>query len=138
MKSLHTCSGPLVGYNGTYAAPQRIDILPLDSDNFESVPFECFRDIVSFQVFRRMSGKCDIIVIDEKFDVESLSNCQPCSFSIVTFLLRAIRAKAENGLVAVSERNTVNKRPCITLLVEKIVNPSRKKKRNTPQMPESP
>ena len=127
-----------MSYNGTYAAPQRVEILPLDGDYFESVPFECFRDIVSFQVFRRVSGKCDIIVIDEKFDVESLGNCESCSFSIVTFLLRAIRAKAENGFIAVSERNAVDVRPCIKLLVEKMIaNPSRKKK-NTPHMTKSP
>jgi len=100
-----------VGYNGTYTAPQRIKILALDSDNLESVPFECFRDIVAFKVFRRVSSNRDIVVIDEKFDVESLGNCKSRSFSIVTFLLRAIRAKAENDLVAVSERNAVDQRP---------------------------
>ena len=67
------------------------------------MPFECFRDIVSFQVFRRVSSKCDIIIIDEKFDIESLGNGKPCSFRIVTFLLRAIRAEAEDSFVAVSE-----------------------------------
>ena len=113
----------MVSYNGAYTIPQRIEVLPLDSDNFESVPFECFRNIVSFQILRRVSSKCDIIVIDEKFDVESLRNGEPCSFSVVTFLLRAIRAETENGLVAVSERNTVDMRPCIKLLVEKIANP---------------
>ena len=136
MKGLHTCSGPLVSYNGANSTPQRIEILPLNSDNFDSVPFECFRNIVSFQVFRRVSGKCDIIVIDEKFDVESLGNCEPCSFSIVTFLLRAIRAEAKNGLVAVSERNTVDMRPCIRLLVEKMIANSTRKV-NTPHMPKT-
>lgn len=106
-------------YSGAYTGPQRIEILPLDRENFESVAFECFRNIVSFQVIRRVPSNCDIIVVDEKFDVESLGNCEPRSFSIVTFLLRAIRAKAENGLVAVSERNTVDKRPCMRYSVRK-------------------
>ena len=100
-----------MSYSGAYTAPQRIKILPLDSENCESVPFECFRDAISFQVFRRVSSNRDIIVINEKFDVESLSNGEPCGFGIVTFLLRAIRAKAEKGLIAVSERYTVDQRP---------------------------
>jgi hypothetical protein len=82
-----------------------------------------------------MSSKCHIVVIDEKFDVESLGNCEPCSFSIVTFLLRTIRAKAEYGLVAVSERNTVDMRPC--RLFVKITDPV-EKERNIPHMPKSP
>ena len=85
----------------------------MDGDNFEPVPFECFRDIVSLQVFRRVSRNGDIIVIDKKFDVESLGDCKSCSFSIITFLLRAIGAKAEDDLIAVSEGNTVDKRPCM-------------------------
>jgi hypothetical protein len=106
-------------YSGAYTTPQRIEILPLDSENFESVPFECFRYTVSFQVFRRVPSNCDIIVVNEKFDVESLGNCEPSRFSIVAFLLRTIRAKAENSLVTVSERNTVDKRPCMRYLVRK-------------------
>ena len=66
-----------------------------------------------------MSGNCDVVVIDKKFDVESLGNCEPCSFSIVTFLLRTIRAKAEDDLVAVSERNSVDKRPYMRYPVRK-------------------
>ena len=106
-------------YNGVYTIPQRIKILPLDSDNLESMPFECSRDIVAFQVFRRVSSNCDIIVVDEKFDIESLGNSESCSFSIVTFLLRAVRAKAENDLIAVSERNTVDKSPYVIYSVRK-------------------
>lgn len=106
-------------YSGAYTSPQRIEIFPLDRENFESVPFECFRYIVSFQVFRRVPSNCDVIVVDKNLDVESLGNCEPCSFSIVTFLLRSIRAKTENGLVAVSERDTVDKRPCMRYSVRK-------------------
>lgn len=98
-------------YNRAYTTPQRVDVFALDSDNLESMSFECFRDMVSFKVFRRVSSNCDVIVVDEQFDVECLSDCKPCSFSIVAFLLGAIRAKAENGFVTVGERNAVDKRP---------------------------
>jgi len=100
-----------VVYNRVYTAPQRIDILAFDGDNLESMSFECFRDTISFEIFRRVSSNCDIIVIDEQFDVESLGDCEPCSFSIVAFLLRAIRAKAENCLVTIGEGNAVDKWP---------------------------
>jgi hypothetical protein len=79
----------------------------LDSDDFEPMPFKCLRDIISFKVFRRVSRD------GEQFDIESLGNREPCSLSVVTFLLRAIRPKAENGLVTVSKSNAVNKRPIL-------------------------
>jgi hypothetical protein len=74
------------------------------------MPFKCLHDIISFKIFRRVSRNGDILVIDEQFDVQSLGYREPCSLSVVTFLLRAIRPKAENGLVTVSKSNAVDKR----------------------------
>ena len=118
-------------YNSAYAAPQRVDILALDSDDFESMPFKCLCDIISFKVFRRVSRNGDVIVIDEQFDVESLGNREPCSLSVVTFLLRAIRPKAENGLVTVSKSNAINKRPILRYPDEVITNLDNELKRTT-------
>src|SRR5882757_5099852 len=58
-----------------------------------------------------MTGDSNIIVVDEEFDVEVLSNCESSGLCVVTLLLRSIRTQAEDGLVAVGQGNTVDHRP---------------------------
>ena len=71
-------------------------------------------EIVSLEVVGRVAGDGNIIVIDDEFDVEVLSDCQSSSLSVVALLLRSIRSQAEDGLVTVGQGNTVNHRPHVS------------------------
>ena len=71
--------------------PEGIDVLSLDSHDLEAMTRESLGEIVSLEVHRRMASNGNIIVVDEEFDVEVLSDCQPSSLCIVTLLLGSIR-----------------------------------------------
>jgi len=75
---------------------------------------ESLGEIVSLEVFRRVTGNGNVIVVDEKFDVEILSDCKPSGLRVVTLLLRSIGTQAKNGLVAVGQCNTINHGPHVS------------------------
>ena len=82
-------------------SPEGIDVLSLDSYNLEAVTLESLGEVVSFEVLRRVAGNGNVIVVDEEFDVEILSDCKPSGLCVVTFLLRPIGTQAEDNLVPV-------------------------------------
>ena len=95
-------------------APERIDVLSLDGHNLEAVTFESLGEIVSLEVFRGVTSDGNVIVVNEEFDVEVLSNRQPSSLCVVTLLLRSIRAQAEDDFVAVGQGDTINHGPHVS------------------------
>lgn len=71
-------------------------------------------EVVSLEVFRGVTGNGDVIVVDEDFDVEVLSDCQPGSLSVVTLLLRSIGTQAEDDLVTVGKGDAVDQGPHVS------------------------
>lgn len=100
--------------NFSETGPEGIDVLSLDSHDFEAVTLKSFGEIVSFEVLRWMASNGNVIVVDKEFDVEVLSDRQPSSLCIITLLLRSIRTQAEDGLVTVGQGNAVNHRPHVS------------------------
>lgn len=98
-------------YDSADTAPQLIEVLALHSDDFQSVAGQSLGDVVSREVLRWVSGDSYVIVIDEELDVQALRNSKPGSLGVVAFLLRAVGAQAEDGLVAIGEGDTVDERP---------------------------
>jgi len=94
--------------------PEGIDVLSLDSHDLEAVTLESLGEIVSLEIFGRVTGDGDIVVVDDEFDVEVLSDCQPSGLCIVTLLLRSVGTQAEDGFVTVGQGNTVNHGPHVS------------------------
>lgn len=114
---LHTCGGSVVIDNLTDSVPESIDILTINSNDLQAMALERLLDIESFEVLGRMTRNSNIIVINQDLDVQVLGNGQACSFSIVAFLLGAIRAEAENGLISVGEGNSVDHGPVECVII---------------------
>ena len=79
-----------MGDDRTDRGPKRTDVFSLDSEDFDSVSFQGLSDVKAFQIFRRMAGDRNVIVIDEQLDVETLRDGQSGSFGVVSFLLRPV------------------------------------------------
>ena len=62
----------------------------------------------ALKIFRGVASDRDVIVVDEELDVQVLSDGNASSFSVVALLLRTIRTKAEHGLIAVGDGDTVD------------------------------
>ena len=104
-------SWPIMVDNLHETTPEGIDILSLDSHNLEAVTLKGLGEIISLEVTRGVSSDGDVIIVDEKFDVEILSNCQPSGFRIVTLLLRSVGTQTEHGFVAIGQGNAVDHGP---------------------------
>jgi len=86
----------------------------LDSHDFETVTLKSLGEIVSLEVFRRVTGDGDVVVVNEDFDIEILSDREPSGFRVVTLLLRSVRTQAEDDLVTVGQGDAVNHRPHVS------------------------
>ena len=95
-------------------SPEGIDVLSLDSYDFETMTLQGLGEIVSFEIIRGVTGNGNVIVVDEEFDVEVLSDCKPSSFCVVTLLLRSIRTQAEDGLVTVGQSDAIDHGPHVS------------------------
>lgn len=93
-------------------APEGIEILAFCVKDFETMAFQGLTNVVTLEVVTGVTGNGDVIVIDQQFDIQLLSDGESSCFSIIPLLLRAVRAQAKDGLVSVGERNTVDKGPC--------------------------
>ncbi len=60
----HDSCRPWGGNDGADSTPQRINVLSLDSEYFETVSLECLCHVEALQIFRRMSDG-NIIVVNE-------------------------------------------------------------------------
>ena len=67
-----------------------------------------FTNAKTGQITRRMSRNGYIIIINQQFHIEVVSNSKPCRFSIITFLLGTIGAQAKKCFTRVRQRHTVN------------------------------
>ena len=108
------CSRSIVVDDFGQTSPEGIDVLSLDSHNLEAVALESLGEIVSFEVVRWVTGNGNVVVVDEEFDVEILSDCKPSSLRVVTLLLRSIRTQAEHGLVTVGQSNAIDHGPHVS------------------------
>ena len=95
-------------------SPEGIDVLPLDSDDLEAMTLESLGKIVSLEVVGGVTSDGNVIIVDEEFDVEVLSDCQPSSLCVVTLLLRPIRTQTEEYFVAVGQGDTVDHGPHVS------------------------
>jgi hypothetical protein len=95
-------------------SPESIDVLSLNCHDFEAVTLKSLGEIISLEVFRRVACNSDVIVIDEDFDVEVLSDSQPSSLCVVALLLRSIRTQTEDGLFTVSKGDAINHGPHVS------------------------
>jgi len=77
------------------------------------MPFQSLAQLVTLEIFRRVTSNCNVIVVDEQLDVQTLGNSKPCGFCVVTLLLRSIRTQTENLLAGVGESNTIDQRPYV-------------------------
>lgn len=68
-------------------------------------------DIVSLEVLGGVSSYSDIVVIDDKLDVETLGDRQSGRLRVISFLLGAIGAQTEDGFVLVGKCDTIDKGP---------------------------
>lgn len=91
--------------------PERIDIFTLDSDNLKTMAKERLLYLVAFQILGWVSSDGDIIVINDDLYVQILCNCESSCLGVVAFLLRAIRAKTEDSLVAIGKRDAIDQGP---------------------------
>jgi len=92
-------------------SPEGINVLPLDGHNLKAMTLESLGEIVSLEVLRRMTGNGNVVVVDEEFYVEILSDCKPSGLCVVTFLLRSIGTQAKDDLVTIGQSDTVNHGP---------------------------
>lgn len=67
-------------------SPKGVKVLALDSHNLQTVTGEGLREVVALHVLGRVAGNGNIVVIDDKLDVEVLRDSQSGSLRIVTFL----------------------------------------------------
>jgi hypothetical protein len=74
---------------------------------------------IALQVLRGMSSNGDVIIIDQQFHVQALSNSQPRCLRVVAFLLRTVRAETEHNLVAVGDRHAIDHCPQMTKTVRR-------------------
>ena len=86
----------------------------MDSYDLEAVTLEGLGEIVSFEVVGRVTGDGNVVVVDDEFDVEVLSDCQPSGLCVVTLLLRSVGTQAEDDFVTVGQGNTVNHGPHVS------------------------
>lgn len=56
----------------------------------------------------------DVVVVDKELDVQALGDGQPGGFRVVSFLLRAVRAEAEDRPRLVGHGDTVDQGPHVT------------------------
>jgi hypothetical protein len=100
-----------VGNDSCKCGPESIDIFTLDSDHLKTVAGERAFQAIALQVFGWMPSDGDVIVIDDDLHVQALCNGQASRLGVVTFLLRSIGAKAEDGLVAIGKRDAIDHGP---------------------------
>lgn len=62
----------------------------------------------------RCARNGDVVVIEEELDVQALGDSETGSLSVVTLLLRAVRAEEDDRLALVSKGNTVDHGPGVT------------------------
>jgi hypothetical protein len=94
--------------------PEGIDVLSLNGYDLQAVTPKGLSEIVSLEVFRRMSGNSDVVIVDEELNVEILGDSEPSSFCVVALLLRSIGTQAEDSFVTVGQSNPVNHRPHVS------------------------
>ena len=97
----------------------------MDSDYLKTVAEECLLQLIAFQVFGWVTSDGDIIVIDDDLHVQVLCNRESSRLSIVAFLLRAIRTKTEDILVAIGKRDAIDQGPHMSEAPGRELNPRR-------------
>ncbi len=74
---------------------QIIQVFAIAFQHGDALTGQGFSGAATFQIFGRMAGDGDVVVVDDQFDVQALRYSQACRFGIVTFLLRTIRTQAK-------------------------------------------
>lgn len=67
-------------------SPKGVKVLALDGDNLQPVARKGLREVVALHVLGRVAGNGNIVVIDDKLDVEVLRDSQTGGLRVVTFL----------------------------------------------------
>ena len=73
----------ICGDGGTHASVQAVQVFTIADVDIQTVALQSVRDAEPLQIVRRMTGNCDIVVVDEQLDIQALSDCQTSSFGIV-------------------------------------------------------
>ena len=68
-------------------------------------------DVVALEVIRGVTGDSDIVVINNKLDIEAAGSSKASSLGVIALLLRTIGTKAPRDLVGVGHSNTVDHWP---------------------------
>jgi hypothetical protein len=92
-------------------SPKSIDIFTLDSDHLEAVAEKRLLHLIAFQIVGWVPSDGDVIVVDDDLHVKILCNRESSRLCVVTFLLRAIGTKTEEGLVAVGKCDAIDQGP---------------------------
>lgn len=89
-KKVHTSCRSLVSDDSADGTPQGVYIFSLNSDYLQSMSFKGLGQVVTLEIFRRMSRNGNVVVINEQLDIESLSDSKTGGFRVVAFLLRPV------------------------------------------------
>mmetsp|Transcript_82863 Transcript_82863/g.208762 ORF Transcript_82863/g.208762 Transcript_82863/m.208762 type:complete len:219 (-) Transcript_82863:339-995(-) len=88
-----------------------VQILAVNVHSLDAVAPEGLGDVVTFQVLRRMPRDGDIVVVNEKLDVQPLRGRKAGSLRCVALHLGAIRTENANGLAGLSETDAIGHGP---------------------------
>lgn len=97
------------------STPKTVNVFPLSDDNLQAVSFQGPANVKALHIVGRVTGDGDVVIVNEKLDIDILGDGETSCLCIVTLLLRAIRPKAENDLVPIGKRNAINERPICQL-----------------------
>lgn len=75
---------------------------------------QCLLDVEALQVLGWMAGDSDVVIVNDKLDVQVLGDCKSGGLGIVTLLLRAVGTEHKHGLLAVCKRNPIDEGPDMT------------------------
>lgn len=108
------CGWAIVVDDFAQSSPKRLEIFALDSYYLEAMSRQRLLDVEALQVLGGMTGDSDVVIVNDKFDVQALCDCKSGGFGIIALLLRAVGTEHKHGLLAVCKRNAIDEGPDMT------------------------
>jgi hypothetical protein len=105
------------------ASIETINVLAIALQHLQAMAFQGLANAETRQISRRMPGDGDIVIVNNDLYVEMLSDGKAGGFSIVAFLLGAIRPQTEHRFARVTQGHTIDIRPHMTKSPRAELNP---------------
>mmetsp|Transcript_31589 Transcript_31589/g.61635 ORF Transcript_31589/g.61635 Transcript_31589/m.61635 type:complete len:493 (-) Transcript_31589:378-1856(-) len=104
----HHCRRPFCHHHPSDGSVQGVQVFTVALGNPQPVPSQGVLNAVALHVGGRVACNGDVVVIDQKFDIQVLCHCQTSCLRIVPLHLTAITAKDYADLARVGHSNTVD------------------------------